>query len=138
MVEFRDGSVKAQLGYPDMRLPIQYALSYPNRWHNPSLPRIDWAILGDLPFSEPDRQNFPCLDLAIDAGINGGTYPAALCGSGEACVELFLGGKIRFTRIPDIINRVLNEHRSFPDPDIETIAATSLEAWQQAMALGKE
>ena len=80
MVEFIDGSVKAQLSYPDMRLPIQYALSYPDRIANPQLPRLDWSNLSSLTFEQPDLDRFPCLRLAIEAGKNGGNLPGgALC-----------------------------------------------------------
>ena len=77
MVEFIDGSVKAQLSYPDMRLPIQYALSYPDRLANPELPRLDWSHIGSLTFGQPDLDRFPCLRLAIEAGRKGG--PARRC-----------------------------------------------------------
>jgi 1-deoxy-D-xylulose-5-phosphate reductoisomerase len=107
LVEFVDGSVKAQLGVPDMRTPIQHALSYPERWFNQSLPRIDWANINNLSFEKPDLDAFPCLGLAIEAGRRGATYPAVLCGAGQACVDMFLASKIRFTRIDEIIKRLL-------------------------------
>ena len=78
MVEFIDGSIKAQLGYPDMRLPIQYALSHPERLANQQLPRLDWSRIKSLTFAQPDFDTFPCLKLAIEAGRKGGTYPAVL------------------------------------------------------------
>lgn len=120
LVQFVDGSVKAQLGITDMRLPIQYALSYPERWPSETL-RVDVARLGDLHFEEPDWDRYPCLRLAIDAGRRGGTYPAALCGADEAAVDLFLSGAIRLTAIPDLVDRVLQEHRPTTDPDLAAI-----------------
>jgi 1-deoxy-D-xylulose-5-phosphate reductoisomerase len=83
MVELPDGSIKAQLGYPDMRLPIQYALSYPDRLINPTLPKLDWSQLVTLTFERPDYSSFPCLKIAIEAGRGGGTYPAVLCAADE-------------------------------------------------------
>jgi len=97
MVEFIDGSVKAQLSYPDMRLPIQYALSYPERLPNSQLPRINWNTLNKLTFEQPDFDAFPCLKLAIEAGKNGGTYPAVLCAADEVAVELFLSARTRWS-----------------------------------------
>ena len=120
LVQFVDGSVKAQLGITDMRLPIQYALSYPDRWPSEAL-RVDVARLGDLHFEEPDWDRYPCLRLAIDAGRRGGTYPAALCGADEVAVDLFLSGAIRLTAIAELVDRVLQEHRSATDPDLPTI-----------------
>ncbi|HLB27814.1 MAG TPA: 1-deoxy-D-xylulose-5-phosphate reductoisomerase, partial [Dehalococcoidales bacterium] len=107
MVEFADGSVKAQLSCPDMRLPIQYALSYPERLANPQLPKMDWAKLNNLTFELPDTDTFPCLKLAIEAGKRGGTYPAALCAADEAAVELFLARKIKFTGIARLVEQTL-------------------------------
>src|SRR6185503_18986661 len=78
LVEFSDGSVKAQLGVPDMRLPIQLALAYPDRMPAPPMPTLDLAKVGSLNFSTPDMSRFPCLRLAMEAGRNGGTYPAAM------------------------------------------------------------
>jgi len=138
MVEFADGSVKAHLSYPDMRLPIQYALSYPERWANPSLPRLDWAGLGSLAFEEPDAGSFPCLELAVDAGKQGGTYPAALCGAGEGAVELFLNGEISFPRIAALIEQVLNEHDSCANPDLDTIEAAAINARSRAITINRE
>jgi 1-deoxy-D-xylulose-5-phosphate reductoisomerase len=90
MVEFMDGSLKAQLSWPDMRLPIQYAFSYPRRWSNSELPRLDWDKINSLNFEPVDYDRFPCLKLAVDAGKSGGTYPAVLCAADEVAVELFL------------------------------------------------
>ena len=133
MVEFADGSVKAQLSYPDMRLPIQYALSYPDRLPNPRLPKIDWSKITDLTFAEPDADTFPCLRLAIEAGRKGGTYPAVLCAADEVAVELFLSRRIRFIDIAAIIERTLEQHQAVNKPDIEEILAA--DSWSREKAL---
>ena len=127
MVEFVDGSVKAQLSSPDMRLPIQYALTYPERLPNPQLPRIDWAEVNSLTFEQPDTELFPCLKLAIDAGKSGGAYPTALCAADEVAVELFLSQRIRFVDIAGLVERVLRKHEAISNPDIEAIMA--VDAW---------
>ncbi len=127
MVEFADGSVKAQLSYPDMRLPIQYALSYPERWSNPQLPRLDWTDFGSLDFEPPDYDAFPCLKLAIDAGTMGETYPAVLCSADEMAVELFLSGCIGFTDIARCVGGALEQHRTVPNPTLEDILTA--DAW---------
>lgn len=123
MVEFIDGSVKAQLSLPDMRLPIQYALSYPDRLVNPALPRIDWVEFSNLAFEQPDMERFPCLRLAIEAGKKGGTYPAVLCAADEVAVGLFLSGNIGFTDIPRIVEKTLEKHRNKARPVIDDIMA---------------
>ena len=127
MVEFIDGSIKAQLSYPDMRLPIQYALSYPERLANPQLPRLDWALVKNLDFELPDYDRFPCLQLAIEAGKQGGTYPAVLCAADEVAVELFLDGRIRFTDIAGLVERTLEQHQLVAKPSLEEIEAA--DAW---------
>jgi 1-deoxy-D-xylulose-5-phosphate reductoisomerase len=123
MVEFIDGSVKAQLGCPDMRLPIQYALSYPERLPNPKLPKLDWGGIKELNFESPDLESFPCLELAIEAGRRGGTYPAVLCGADEVAVELFLSGRIKFTDIARLVEQALEKHHPTPSPALEAIMA---------------
>jgi 1-deoxy-D-xylulose-5-phosphate reductoisomerase len=123
MVEFDDGSVKAQLGMPDMRLPIQYALTYPERLENPKLPRLDWAKIKEFNFEPPDFDRFPCLKLAIEAGKKGGTYPAALCAADEIAVELFLSERIKFTDIPRLVGRALDGHKATTRPTLEEILA---------------
>ena len=106
MVSFRDGSTKAQLGVPDMKVPIQYALTFPDRWPAPH-PRIDWATTTSLEFEAPDSRRFPCLDLAYDALRRGGVAPAVLNAANEEAVALFLQEDIRFVDIPDLIDRCL-------------------------------
>ncbi len=121
MVEFADGAVKAQLSKPDMRLPIQYALTYPDRLENQDLPRLDWGDFKDLTFEQPDRERFPCLALATAAGRKGGTSPAALCGADETAVGLFLAGRIKFTEIPELIARALEKHLTKSSPSLDDI-----------------
>jgi 1-deoxy-D-xylulose-5-phosphate reductoisomerase len=131
MVEFADGSVKAQLSPPDMRLPIQYALTYPERLENSSLPAFDWTRFDDLHFESPDMDRFPCLRLAIEVGKRGGTYPAALCAADEAAVELFLAGRIRFLDIAPLIERVLEQHINVADPGLGEITDAGIRAREQ-------
>ncbi|HUT66956.1 MAG TPA: 1-deoxy-D-xylulose-5-phosphate reductoisomerase, partial [Dehalococcoidales bacterium] len=133
MVEFVDGSVKAQLSCPDMRLPIQYALSYPDRLANPTLPAIDWSNFTDLTFERPDTDRFPCLRLAIEAGREGGTCPAVLCAADEAAVDLFLSGRTGFIDIARLVERVLERHRKVTHPSLEEIMAA--DAWARGMVL---
>jgi 1-deoxy-D-xylulose-5-phosphate reductoisomerase len=123
MVEFMDGSLKAQLSWPDMRLPIQYALSYPQRWPNSELPRLDWNKINSLDFEPVNRSSFPCLKLAVDAGKSGGTYPAVLCAADEVAVELFLSHKISFVDIAKIVEETLDQHRNTNRPSLEEILA---------------
>ncbi|TES82787.1 MAG: 1-deoxy-D-xylulose-5-phosphate reductoisomerase [Dehalococcoidia bacterium] len=135
MVEFADGSVKAQLGKPDMRLPIQYALSYPERLANPHLPRLDWENIKELTFEPPDLDAFPCLRIAVEAGKRGGTYPAALCGADEIAVQQFLAGKIKFTDIPRLVEQALGEHKAISRPPLEQILAADDWARDKVMQL---
>ncbi len=111
LVEYRDGSVLAQLAPPDMRLPIAYALSYPDRAPLP-FPRLDLAKIGTLTFEEPDLGRFPSLRLAYEAGRAGGLYPTVLSAADEEAVSAFLRGAIPFTRIPALIDAALE---LFPD-----------------------
>ena len=135
MVEFIDGSVKAQLGYPDMRLPIQYALSYPERLANPQLPRLDWEGIKNLTFEQPDLDTFPCLKLAIEAGRKGGTYPAVLCAADEVAVELFLSQRIKFTDIAKLVEQALEEHQATSHPTLEEIMAADNWGREKVMPL---
>jgi len=133
MVEFRDGSIKAQLSPPDMRLPIEYALSYPERWHNSKFPRLDLSKIRSLTFEPVDQDRFPCLRLALNAGKLGGTYPAVLCAADEIAVELFLQGRLPFTGIAGIIENVLEQHHNVLHPSLEEILAAN--GWARQMAL---
>jgi 1-deoxy-D-xylulose-5-phosphate reductoisomerase len=135
MVEFTDGSVKAQLGCPDMRLPIQYALTYPDRLDNVELPRLDWEKFPDLHFEQPDTERFPCLSLAVAAGREGGTRPAALCAADEVAVALFLDGRIGFLDIPRLIAGALEQHRTVLRPSLEDILAADKWAREKVLAL---
>jgi len=123
MVEFTDGSIKAQLSCPDMRIPIQYALSYPKRLPNPHLPRLDWSSIKKLTFEQPNLDAFPCLSLAIEAGKKGETYPAVLCAADEMAVELFLSYRIKFTDIARVVSQALEQHQPTPHPSLEEIMA---------------
>jgi len=109
MVEFVDGSVLAQMGVPDMRFAIQYALSYPRRIAG-GLPRMDLAEVGALHFAVPDEGRFPCLRLAREAERIGGSMPAVLNGANEVAVEAFLDGSIRFPGIWHVVETVMNNH----------------------------
>ena len=135
MVEFIDGSIKAQLSYPDMRLPIQYALSYPERLPNPRLPRVNWSNINNLTFEQPDFDLFPCLRLAIEAGKKGGTCPAVLCAADEVAVELFLSQRIKFVDIADYIQRTLEQHQTINQPGIEEIIAADTWAREKILKL---
>jgi 1-deoxy-D-xylulose-5-phosphate reductoisomerase len=121
MVEFADGSVKAQMSNPDMRLPIQYALTCPERLANPQLRNLDWTALDKLTFEQPDYAAFPCLKLAVEAGKRGGTYPAVLSAADEKAVELFLEKRIGFTDIAALVEKALDGHRSGGSPALEEI-----------------
>jgi len=132
VVEFVDGSMKAQLSSPDMRLPIQYALSYPQRWPNSELPRLDWSKIQSLNFQPVDYDKFPCLKLALDAGRLGGTYPAVLCAADEVAVELFLNHSISFTDIAGIVQKTLEQHQNTAQPSLEEILAA--DAWAREHA----
>ena len=132
MVEFADGSTKAQLGVPDMRLPIQYALTYNERINNPEIPRIDWAKISKLDFEQPDMEAFPCLRLAIDAGKEGGTATAVLCAADEIAVSLFLSHRIKFNHIAQLIAKTLDKHRIIKQPALEDIYAA--DSWAREAA----
>ncbi len=134
MVEFADGSVKAQMGMPDMRMPIQYALTYPERPPAPS-PRLDFSSLREMTFLLPDTGKFQCLALAFRALMMGGTAPAVLNAANEVAVQMFLDGDLPFAGIPGIIRRALDAHtpaQAFTLQDLERIdAATRRSARQQ-------
>ena len=138
LVEFADGSLKAQLSIPDMRFPIQYALSYPNRLANPSLPRIDLARMNSLTFETINYSMFPCLQLALDAGKKGGTYPAVLCAADEIAVELFLDKYISFPSIAEIVDRTINSHQGITNPTLDDILAADEWARDTALKITKK
>lgn len=121
MVEFQDTSVIAQLGTPDMRVPIQYALSYPERLTRHTASRLNLAQIGKLHFEEMDYTRYHALKLAIDAGRAGGTMTTVLNAANEAAVALFLQEKIGFLTIDELIERAMDEHVIVSNPDLETI-----------------
>jgi 1-deoxy-D-xylulose-5-phosphate reductoisomerase len=130
MVRYRDGSVVAQLGSPDMRTPIAYALSWPERLEAGVAP-LDFTSLSSLTFEAPDLQRFPCLGLAFDAIRHGGDAPAVLNAANEVAVDAFLNGRIAFTRIPELVRQALEEIETSASADLDTLLARDREtrAW---------
>ncbi|MBI2655262.1 1-deoxy-D-xylulose-5-phosphate reductoisomerase [Candidatus Woesearchaeota archaeon] len=120
LVEFHDRSVIAQLGLPDMKIPIQYSLSYPKRFQGSSK-SLNLAEISNLEFKEPDFERFPCLKYAYEAGKTGGTLPAVMNASNEAAVRAFLGNKIRFLDIQRLIRRMMDEHKIIKNPTLNDI-----------------
>ncbi len=120
MVEFTDNAVIAQLGAPDMKLPIQYALSYPQRFAM-SGNELDLTAYQGLTFEEPDTETFPALKLAYEAGRAGGIMPTVFNGADEEAVELFLNGKLRYLEIAEVIEKAMREMKNVSDPGLETI-----------------
>jgi 1-deoxy-D-xylulose-5-phosphate reductoisomerase len=131
MVEFMDGSILAQLSVPDMRYPIQYALTYPRRLAN-SMPATNFARIGTLTFENPDHERFPSLRLAHDAGRAGGTMPAVFNAANEVAVARFVDGQIRFTEIFETVERVMGAHRVVASPPLDAILAADLWARKEA------
>jgi 1-deoxy-D-xylulose-5-phosphate reductoisomerase len=131
LVEFQDGAMMAQLGTPDMKVPIQYALSYPNR-----LPlkteRLDLVKLARLDFREPDLTRYPCLRMAFEAGQAGGTMPTVLNAANEVAVDRFLKGACPFLAIEEIVERTLEAHRPVALPSLEEIEEA--DRWARAFA----
>jgi 1-deoxy-D-xylulose-5-phosphate reductoisomerase len=125
MVEFIDGAFLAQMGVPDMKIPIAYALTYPGRIAN-NLKSLDFVETRTLEFYKPDIRKFPCLDLAYRAGISGGTAPAVLNAADEIAVTAFMQRKIRFIDLPEIIEKVLNVHKVIYNPSLEDILQADL------------
>jgi 1-deoxy-D-xylulose-5-phosphate reductoisomerase len=131
MVEYADGSVMAQLGPPDMRLPIQYALTWPER-REAGWERLDLAALRALHFEEPDGRKFPALELGFEAVRRGGTSGAALSGADETAVEAFLERRIRLSDIAATVKRVLGAHPWTAEPTLEEILETDRWAREEA------
>ncbi len=131
-VEYVDGSVIAQLALPDMRLPIQYALTWPDRLAN-SFSRLDLLRCSQLTFEEPDTDTFPCLRLAFEALAAGGTMPAVMNAANETAVELFLSRRNKFHHIPRIIDTVMSAHSPVENPDLEDIEKA--DSWARTQAL---
>ena len=134
MVEFTDGSVIAQLGTTDMRQPIQYALTWPERLES-SVPGIDWTTAGKLEFMPPDKEKFPCVELAYRAIRQGGTAPAVLNAADEVAVQAFLERRIAFTDIPRLIRDSLDAHEAAPAVTFENVMAA--DAWARRFVSGK-
>lgn len=120
MVEFSDGSVKAHLGTTDMRIPIQFALSYPQRWSAPVEP-LDFTKLGTLEFLPPDTETFRCLELARIAGTTGGTLPCAMNAANEVAVAAFLEGSCPYLAIAECVEAVMDGHRAEPVTSLEQL-----------------
>jgi 1-deoxy-D-xylulose-5-phosphate reductoisomerase len=131
LVEFVDGSVKAQLGLPDMRLPIQYALAHPRRLAAPVEP-LDLAAVGKLTFAAVDSARYPCLMLAYAAGRGGGTYPTVLNAANEVAVARFLDHDLGFMRIAELIDAALQAHQARPNPSLEEVLEA--DAWARDFA----
>jgi 1-deoxy-D-xylulose-5-phosphate reductoisomerase len=131
MVEMVDGSFKAHLSFPDMRQPIQFALTYPERLPL-ELPVVDFARMGSLNFGELDRDRYPCLNLVLEAGARGDTYPAALAAADEEAVAAFLDGRLRFLDIPRLLADTLERHNASASPSLEAIMEA--DAWARDFA----
>ena len=133
MVEFSDGSVKAHLGTTDMRIPIQFALSYPERWEAPVEP-LDFRLLGSLEFAAPDTDTFRCLALARAAGTRGGTLPAAMNAANEVAVAAFLAGKCAFLSIADAVEAAMDACDVQPVESLEQLEEVDIRARAAAAA----
>jgi 1-deoxy-D-xylulose-5-phosphate reductoisomerase len=139
LIEVQDTSVLAQLGWPDMRLPLLYAMSWPERIYT-DWEKFDLVKAGDLTFRAPDRQKYPCMDLAYTAGRAGGSMPAVLSAANEQAVALFLEEKIQFIDIPKVIEQVCDKHRADNQltPSLDDIIAADLWARQAALEIHQQ
>jgi 1-deoxy-D-xylulose-5-phosphate reductoisomerase len=137
LVEYKDHSILAELGLPDMKVPIQYALTYPQRNTN-NLESLNLAKVGELTFEEPRKELFPCLDYAYEAGKRGGTMPAVLNAANEVAVSKFLAGKIKFIDIPKLIKRVMSAHEVVDDPTLDQIIEADTWARVEAQKEGEK
>ena len=131
LVEYQDHSTMAQMGYPDMKIPIQLALFYPNRIVN-EIPSLDLAQVSTLTFEKPDLDVFRCLSLSYEAIRIGGSMPAVLNAANEIAVDAFLNKKINFIQIPQILEQVMNDHKAISDPDLDSVLA--LDQWAREKA----
>ena len=131
LVEYVDGSLIGQLGLPDMRIPISYALRYPKRLET-HFPRLDLTKIGQLSFAAPDTDRFPCLSLSRDALKTGGTMPAVMNAANEIAVQYFLEDKISFHQIPEIIEKTMQAHNPVPNVELEVIQPA--DEWARAEA----
>lgn len=130
MVEYVDGGIMAQLGMPDMKLPIQYALFYPDR-RPMAGKRVDFYELGSITFEKPDMETFTGLKLAMKAAAEGGSMPTVFNAANEKAVSLFLNRKISFLQIPELIEMCMEAHQKIANPDVETILATEQETYER-------
>ena len=130
MVEYVDGAIIAQLGTPDMKLPIQYALYYPERRFLPG-DRLDFAVLSKLTFEKPDMETFYGLRLAFEAGKEGGSLPTVFNAANELAVSKFLDRKIKYLEIPEIIEHCMQAHKTIADPSVDEILQTEQEVYEQ-------
>ena len=137
MVEYHDTSIMAQLGTPDMRTPIQYALSYPERLPRSTAQRLDLAKIGQLHFENVDFNRFRCLGFAYEAGRAGGTILTAMNAANEAAVAAFLDGKIKFLEIEDMIERMMQQHNNIQNPDVQTILHVDKETRKSVQSMIK-
>ena len=132
MIELEDNSIKAQMGPPDMRLPIQYSMFHPDRMPNDLIPRLDIANPYSLTFQPLELERYPCFSLALEAGKSGGTYPAALSAADEVAVSLFLDRRIGYMDIGRIIEGVLEDHEVSMKPDLEELL--QVDRWARTRA----
>ncbi|MDR2650123.1 MAG: 1-deoxy-D-xylulose-5-phosphate reductoisomerase, partial [Clostridiales bacterium] len=133
MVEYEDGAVIAQLGAPDMRLPIQYALAYPNRPES-AYSRFNLLALPSLSFERPDTERFPCLRLAFEAASRGGLLPSIMNGANEEAVDAFLNGRIPFTQIPELIEYVMGAYNNTDKKDYSADDVIDADNWARDRA----
>jgi 1-deoxy-D-xylulose-5-phosphate reductoisomerase len=137
MVEYKDGSIIAQMGVPDMMTPISYALSFPRHFET-FLPPLKLEEMGPLSFSKPDRTKFRCLDLAFKAAEIGGSMPAVLNAANEVAVDLFLGRRIGFLQIPILVEKVMESHHPYPIDSPDTVMDADGWAKRSALAFALE
>ena len=137
MIELTDGSIKAQISPPDMRLPIQHALFYPEKVANSMLRPFDTGVATNMELKPLDKSKYPCFTLAVEAGIKGGTYPTVLAAADEIAVDLFLNHRISFTDIPKLVNSVLSEHQFSSADNLENILAADTWAKLKALSLAE-
>ncbi|MFV0395155.1 MAG: 1-deoxy-D-xylulose-5-phosphate reductoisomerase, partial [Coprobacillaceae bacterium] len=133
MVEFVDTSIIGQLGNPDMRLPIQYAFTYPDRRPLINADSLDLTKIATLHFEKPDFGRFKALDLAFQAGRTGGSLPCVLNGANECANSLFLQGKIEFLMIEELVEKAINHHTVIDNPSLDELI--SIDAWARAFVL---
>src|SRR5690606_25076345 len=134
MVQFEDGSIKAQMGLPDMRLPIQFAMTYPDRLPS-AFPRFDFAACNSLTFEKPDTETFRNLALAFEALNKGGNMPCVLNAANEVAVEGFLKGKLQFLEMPDIVEKCMQRMAFIKNPGYDDYVNTDKETRIRALEL---